>query len=125
MQPLTAQAFGHNAPAFNCLRGIPPILLKTNILRIGGGGGYPAQIRWRSVLPVRRERLRARLRTHRMRISALDSHFTSPKKIPLRRGPKSAAEAFTMDCRPVIAKTLDTLSPNIFTGRGQTGPDYC
>src|SRR5208283_1538557 len=41
MQTLTAQDFGHNAPAFSCLRGIPPILLKTSILRIGGGGGYP------------------------------------------------------------------------------------
>ena len=39
MQPLTAQDFGYNSPVFNCLRGIPPILLKTKILRIGGEGG--------------------------------------------------------------------------------------
>jgi hypothetical protein len=39
MQPLTAQDFGHNSPVFNYLRGIPPILLKTNILRTWGEGG--------------------------------------------------------------------------------------
>ena len=50
MQPLTAHDFGYNSPAFNCLRGIPSILLKTDILRIGGEGGTPAQIRWRTAI---------------------------------------------------------------------------
>src|ERR1017187_7058805 len=38
MQPLTAEDFSHNSSAFNYLRGIPAIPMKTNILGDGGEG---------------------------------------------------------------------------------------
>ena len=41
MQPLTAEDFGHNSCAFNYLREIPAIPMKTNILGDGGEGGPP------------------------------------------------------------------------------------
>src|ERR1017187_4716919 len=38
MQPLTAEDFGHNSFASNCLRAFPAIPMKTNILADGGRG---------------------------------------------------------------------------------------